>query len=368
MNLLKKFFAIAVTGVLLQSCSLFNDEQTVDHRYKYINAQESEALTLPSGADAPLYSEEFRVPQLGDSADTQAIGENLDIVSPALILPLVTGSRVAEGTREAVVEFDQVDDSQALDTTIWNSLINYLDERGIGVVSFDKETQKLMTDWMVIEAEDESPWYSWTKTDRTVGQRFEFKLELKPHGRSGALHAKLVDYLETVGDDVIADISTSQVRRNEIEVLNNVISHYEKQLRIEDARRLRKIKQGVDMELGFNANGDAAYILDANYEVAWPRLLLVLRKMGFNVKDLDKSTGIIFVNYAGTDEGWWSSLFSSSDDLQLEKEDYRLFVSQQGQKTSVTWNDADNNPLAPTVISDIYEPISQVMATEDLDI
>ncbi len=347
---------------------MFTDEEKVSFQYRYINSTQSEPIKVPEGADRPLYSDEFRVPPVGELAQNGPIGEALDVASPALVLPLVTGSRVAEGTREAVVEFDQVDDSQALDTTIWNSLINYLDERGIGVVSFDKERQVLMTDWMVIEQDEDSPWYSWSRTDRSVGQRFEFQLDLKPHGRSGALYVKLVDYLETIGEEVIGDLSRDQQRRQEIEILNNVISHYERQLRIADARILRQIKQGIPMELGFNAGGDPAYLLDANYDVAWPRLLLVLRNLGFNVKDLDKSTGLIFVTYAGVDEGWWSSLFSSADELPLEKQDYRLFVAQQGEKTSVTWNDADNNPLAANIITDIYSPISEVMATEDLDI
>ena len=34
------------------------------------------------------------------------------------------------------------------------------------------------------------------------------------------------------------------------------------------------------------ADGDAAYIVEAKYDVAWPRMLLVLRKLGFDVKDL----------------------------------------------------------------------------------
>lgn len=353
----------------MSGCSLFSDDQPeVEAKYQYTQATQIGALKLPEGAEAPQYKDEFYVPEVGDNAPRDQIGEKLDIASPKLVLPLVTGSRVVAGSREAVVQFDQVDDSQPLDVTIWNSLIGYLDERGIGVVDFDKDAQTLKTDWMIIEAQDDSPWYSWTTTDRSIGQRFEFKLDLKPHGRAAELNVELVDYLETVDNDVIAEISDFQSRRNEIDILNSVISHYETQLRVADARRLKQIQTGVGMELGFNANGDSAFIVKANYDVAWPRFLLVLRKLGFNVRDLDKSTGLIFVTYGGSEEGWWSSLFSDQEELPLDKKGYRIYTSAQGDVTSVTWKDAENNVLSAKTITEIFTPFATIMAQDNLDI
>ena len=116
------------------------------------------------------------------------------------------------------------------------------------------------------------------------------------------------------------------------------------------------------------SDGDSAYVVSASYEVTWPRLLLVLRKLGFNVKDLDKSTGLIFVNYSGDDEAWWNNLFSSDEKLPLDQKDYRIFVKEQGEKTSITFKDEDNVALTPNIISEIYPAFSEVMNTDDLDI
>ena len=185
------------------------------------------------------------LPQLGEGADSTLLGDRLTVHSPALVLPLVSGSHIEEGLKEATVWFDQVDDSQALDTTIWNSLISYLEEQGIGVVSFDKDQQTLVTDWMIIESSEENEgWFDWTTTDRSVGKRFEFNLDMKPHGRTAALKANLRDYLETVGDDVIANLDSEEQRRNEVDVLNQVISHYEHQIRVADAKRIQRISFG----------------------------------------------------------------------------------------------------------------------------
>lgn len=369
-NKIKGLFSLTALSLTLHGCTLWTggEETLTDPDNPHVDAQQSTVIQLPGGAKTPEYSDEFKIPQVAAEAQTGELGSELDISSPRLVLPVVTGSRILEGSREAVVQFDQVYDDTALDTAIWNSLLSYLEERGIGVVDFDKSKQKLKTDWMIIEADDDSPWYSWTKTDRTVGQRFEFTLDLKSHGRSATLYTKLVDYLETIDEEVIADIPSSQVRNNEIEVLNNVISHYEKQLVLADIRKLRKIQTGIPTELGFNSDGDSSFLASADYDVTWPRLLLVLRKLGFNVKDLDKSTGLIFVTYSGVDEGWWDSLFSSSSELPLEKSDYHILVKEQGAVTSITFKNENNEALSASMVSDMYTSFANVMATDDLDI
>lgn len=372
-NKFKGLIALTTVSLVLQGCSTLtfwedDQEKKIDTDYPYVDATQAPTLKVPDGIKTPKYSDEYKVPQLAPEIESSKIGRDLDISSPRLVLPIVSGSRIMEGSREAVVQFDQVDDKVPLDKAIWDSLISYLDERGIGVVEFDKEQQKLKTDWMIVDMDDDNPWYSWTKTERSVGQRFEFTLDVKPHGRSATLYSKLVDYLETVENDVIADIPPFQVRNNEIEVLNDVISHYEKLLVLADIKRLRKIAQGVPTELGFNSDGDSAYLVSASYDVTWPRLLLVMRKLGFNVKDLDKSTGLLFVNYAGVDEGWWNSLFSSETKLPLEQKSYRVFVKTQGDKTSITFKDEENVALSPNIISQMYSAFSSVMSADELDI
>ena len=145
---------------------------------------------------------------------------------------------------------------------------------------------------MIITKELDSPWYSWTSTESQIGRRFEFNLDVKPHGRSAALSVDLKDYMETVGDDVKDEITSLQERREEVDVLNQVVGHYEYQVQLEETRRIARIRQGLETEMGFNDDGDAAYVVSSQYDVVWPRTLLVLRKLGFDVKDLDKSTGL----------------------------------------------------------------------------
>ena len=220
----------------------------------------------------------------------------------------------------------------------------------------------------MIDNEVDSSWYSWNNIEHKVGKRFEFALTMKPHGRSAALRVVLRDYLETVDERVIADLDEASARHHEIAILNSVISHYAEQIRIADVRRLRKIQQGLEMELTANEAGDSAFAVAAEYDIAWNRLLLVLRKMGFNVKDLDKSNGLLLVNYTGSDAGWWDGIWGETDALPLDKTEYRLLIEQVGSRTFITFQDSDNKVLDSAVVAQIYDPMAAVMGTADLDI
>ncbi|GGO73137.1 outer membrane protein assembly factor BamC [Bowmanella pacifica] len=359
-----------VLAASLGGCSTSQERRVANGNFDYVQEQQRGSLQIPEGLATPNHGKDYDIPKLGENAPRELVGNRLEVLSPALVLPLVTGSHVEEGQRSASVYFDQVDDAEALDTSIWNSLISFLEEQGIGVDSFNKEEGRLVTDWMLMTEELDTGWFDWTTTERSVGRRFEFVLDVKPHGRTAALNVELKDYMETVGEQVVSasDLDAESRRRNEVDVLNKVINHYETQLKIADAKRIRQIRQGMEMELGFNADGDPAFVVEGDYDLTWTRLQLVLRKLGFDVKDLDKSNGLLFVSYEGPEDSWWDKLWSSNDGLPMEREDYRLKVAKMGGKTSITLMDDESNPLSADLLTNIYASFSQTMSASNLDI
>jgi len=367
---MKRSLAIVSSMVViaLAGCSSQTDRKTASGSYKYLKTKEEKELIVPSELDAPAFSREFALPELGENADPSLVGKQLVVQSPALVLPLVTGSHIEEGKSTATIWFDQVDDSQPLSQAIWNSLLSFLDEQGIGVDHFDPDKKVLKTDWMIITKELDSPWYSWSTTESEIGRRFEFTLDVKPHGRTAALSVDLKDYLESTENNVTASISGIQERREEVAVLNQVIGHYEYQIQLQESRRIARIRQGIETEMGFNSDGNPAFVVNAQYDVAWPRLLLVLRKLGFDVKDLDKSNGLLFVSYTGDDSGWWGGLFSNEEEL-LEQGDYRLKVARAGeQRTSITFMNDESVPFEANQVSDLHSAFAEVMSEDNLDI
>ncbi|MFQ3237300.1 MAG: outer membrane protein assembly factor BamC [Paraglaciecola sp.] len=365
-----KFFVSSVLVMsCLTACTSVEDRQIASGGFDYIKEQPGQEFEVPQDVDSPKFSRAYTLPPLGKDAPQDILGEKLKIVSPSLVLPLVSGSHVEDGSKEAIVLFDQVDDSQALDTTIWNSLLSYLEEQLIGIEKFDKEKKVLITDWMVITETLDDHWYSWSAVEKSTRQRFEFTLEMKPHGRTAALHVRLLDYQEVLDKDIVANMDDTNVRAKEVDILNKVIGHYEYQIRVATAKRIRDIRRGAKMELGLDEDGAPAFVIDAKYETAWPRVLLVLRKLGFDVKDYDQSNGLLFVNYNGTQSGWWSSLWSSdANALALSKDEYRFKMSELDGKSTLTLLNGDNTAFSQDKLAALYETFARVMADDNLDI
>jgi outer membrane protein assembly factor BamC len=234
---------------------------------------------------------------------------------------------------------------------------------------FDKEKQRLVTDWVLMDESEESKWYSLSSSERTVGQRFEFSLNKKPHGRTASLSVELLDYKEKLDAQSAVITQVKDKRRNEVDILNRVVKNYEFETKVADVKRFRQIREGLQMELGFDSDGEPAFVVDADYDITWPRLLLVLRKLGFDVKDYDRTNGLLFVKYNGAEDGWWSNIWSGDkNEMDLKPEEYRIKVESLGEKTSITMLDNQSNPFPVNKLTDLYPPFLKTMSADDLDI
>lgn len=365
-----KFQLIGViTAVVLSACSSLEERELASGSFEYTKEQPGQIIKIPEDVDKPKFNDAYKLPTIGDNAPLTAIGKNLSVLSPSLVLPVVAGSHIEEGSKKATVWFDQVDDSVPLETSIWNSLIRFLETEGIGVQTFDKDNQRLVTDWMIFDESKESKWYSFSDSERIVGQRFEFNLDKKPHGRSAALSANLVEYKEKLDAESEEITQSKDERRNEIDILNRVVKNYEFETQVANVKRYRQIREGLPVELGFDSDGEPAFVVDADYDITWPRLLLVLRKLGFDVKDYDKSNGLLFVKYNGSEDGWWSNIWSGDkNEFDLDTEEYRIKVAALGKKTSITMLDNESKPFLVNKLTDLYPKFSRTMSADDLDI
>ena len=359
-----------ITAIMISACSSLEEREVASGSFDYVKEQPGQKINIPDDVDSPVFNDAYKLPELGENAPLDATGKDLSVMSPPLVLAVVAGSHIEEGSKNAIVWFDQVDDNVPLDTAVWNSLIRFLETEGIGVELFDKDHQRLITDWMVMDESKDNNWYSWSKSERTVGQRFEFTLDKKPHGRTAGLSVELIDYKERLNAQSKEVVTKARdKRRNEVDVLNRVVKNYEFETKVADVKRFRQIREGLQMDLGFDGDGEPAFVVDADYEITWPRLLLVLRKLGFDVKDYDKSNGLLFVKYNGAEDGWWSNIWSSDkNEMNLDTEEYRLKVVGVGSKTSITLFDDESNPFPINKLTDLYPTFSKTMSADDLDI
>jgi outer membrane protein assembly factor BamC len=188
-----------------------------------------------------------------------------------------------------------------------------------------------------------------------------------PHGRTASLTNEIIDYIDEDGNAAIAAMDPITQRNNEVDFLNYIIAEYDFGVRLAQNQRFAKIRDGFNSELGFNSDGESAIMIDADYNDTWPRLLLVLRKMGFDVIDLDQSSGIMFVIYNGQEDGFWAGLFAD-EELPLEEDNYRIFVQRAGAKSSITFKDNDSEAFSAKQTTDIFPVFQEYMAADNLDI
>jgi outer membrane protein assembly factor BamC len=364
----KQLLLTICAAVVLSACSAPGSRERVTGDYNYLNAEQlGDGFKVPEGLEQPTRSAKYALPTLESQDSTRLLGDQVRISSPRLVLPLVTGSHVEEGSEDAKVLFDQVDDSEALDKTIWDKVLAYLEQNNIGVEAFDRDKNTLTTDWVISREEVSSRWYEFSDKYVEEAKKFTLSLDLAPHGRTASLDNNIVAYVNENGKESMASLDPISKRTNEVDFLNFIIAEYDFGVRLAQSQRIAKIRDGFSSALGFNPNGDAAFVVDASYNNTWPRLLLVLRKMGFDVIDLDQSSGIMFVAYNGQDKGWLAGMFSE-DELKLEKANYRIFVERVGPKTAVTFKDDENVPFDANKATEIFATFDENMSSDNLDI
>ncbi|MFT5276698.1 MAG: outer membrane protein assembly factor BamC [Glaciecola sp.] len=363
-----KVVGFSLIAFSIVGCAGKEQREVASGGFKYLEASQHQSMEVPADLDTPEFSQRYILPELGKEAPAELTGKNLKILPPSLILPLVSGTHVEEGSEASKVIFDQIDDSEPLQKTVWDAVLTYLEKNNIGVEEFDKDKNILITDWVIELEEAESSWYDFTDSFDEINKKFKFVMNVAPHGRSASLKTELVSYVDVKRQSSLANLDLISKRNEEANFLNSVIVEYDFGIRLANTQRIATIRQGFSTELGFDADGNAAIVVDAVFENTWPRLLLVLRKMGFDVKDLDQSTGLLFVQYNGNESSWWSGMFSSGEELDIEKDEYRLKLDGVGAKTTVTFMDNGSKPFDVKQITKIYTPFKENMGNEDLDI
>jgi outer membrane protein assembly factor BamC len=90
--------------------------------------------------------------------------------------------------------------------------------------------------------------------------------------------------------------------------------------------------------------------MSSSFDRAWRDIGLALDRSNFTVEDRDRSKGIYFVRYVnpkevGQSKGFFSKLFSSSDDSSLKAKRYRVVLKSSGENlTQVSVQDDSGKP------------------------
>lgn len=346
--------------IMLGACTSSDDRQLASGSSDYLEAEETPVVQAPEGLVRPPFSSDYLI-----DVDTPPLTEKVRVIPPRQVLPVVTGSYVNEGNRKAQVSFDQITDEQPLDQRIWDAVLNYCQEQQISVLTFDQSAGVLSTDW-VIQQQGEASWWS-TSTAEEHALRFDLVLQLEPHGRSGQLGVDLVQYQSTVTDLSILELSDPQKSVFEIEFLNQILAHMDYLNRLDESRKLMEIRRGFSSQL-IAVNDQKVIEVSGRSSFVWPRILLSLQQLDFELIDYDQSNGLIFVDYDPDAGGLFGGLFST-DDIGLEQGRYQLLVTSVNDGTTrVRLLTNENEAVTEPVMSRFFNAFQPVVADDDIQL
>jgi outer membrane protein assembly factor BamC len=98
------------------------------------------------------------------------------------------------------------------------------------------------------------------------------------------------------------------------------------------------------------ANNQGYIELSTSFDRSWRDVGLALDRSNFTVEDRNRSTGVYYVRYVnakdvGESKGFFSNLFSSSDNAALKAKKYQVLVKSTGENSANVYvQDADGKP------------------------
>ena len=123
-------------------------------------------------------------------------------------------------------------------------------------------------------------------------------------------------------------------------------------------------------ELARNNDGAGTLEVYERFDRAWRRVGLALDRVGFTVEDRDRSKGLYFVRYVDADantkkgsSGWLDKLsfWKSSDPVASAKVQYRIYVAESGQNTTVqvlsSEGGTDKSETAKKILDLLYQQL-----------
>jgi len=349
------------------ACSSPIERRQANDGDEYTNVKVQPALIIPEGLNTPTYSNEYKIPKLNPKVDDRLVGKLLDIRPPLQVLPMAEGTHVEESGDNIKIVVESLDNDTDLKQELYTVLKNYLASQSITVLSDDYDKGLLETDWIENqEVIDSSFWGS--DEIYQLRQRYQFEVDVRPHGRSGNIVINLVDHEESFdGKDQDIILSGEDKRRYTIDMLNNAVAYMSvKRAQAIKAKRLREslgidvgIVKGAPASIEGEAAEESYWLAEAPFQRTWDRLRIVLPEMGFEIVDMDSNKGLYYIN-VNDDSGFWSSLWNEKK-LPVEEGSYRLLLKEDEKKTRIYLHNAENKSVDNVVVEAVYDGFSELM-------
>jgi outer membrane protein assembly factor BamC len=309
--------AVVSSVVVVAGCSSQRDVAQGD--FSYTELEDDQTIIVPQGMTPVIQHPDFLIPQSDEYSGP--VGREQSIRSPRQVMPLVPGSRVEEGSQEARLWFDAVEDMDNVAEWVWREVVAQLGNYDVEIVE-QRDQEMLRTDTFRMEQGSRArPGFF----NRLTGNRIEFEseqslqinMEAPSHGRSAMIEveASNIRWLE---DGEQKPARGDLERDIEVSFLNSLSTRMQQNFadeRIASVRATRALRHAE------NPQGDPAYALDTDFESGWVMMPGVFEHLGFVVDDLSQREGLFYTDYQpGGDRGFFSKLafWRGADEGELD--------------------------------------------------
>ncbi|RLV61231.1 outer membrane protein assembly factor BamC [Parashewanella curva] len=350
-----------VLMMTVAACSTTAERRQANGSDNYVNEKNEPKLIVPNGLKQPAYKSEFRLPTLSKDHDSQQVGSALDIRPPLQVLALADGTRVEDNSKGVKVLVETVNNNRDLKGEIESTIESFLASRNIRIVEKTENPLTFKTNWVENTKVVDSSLFG-SDTGYTLRQRYEFDVNIKPHGRTGDIVVKLIDHqVQYNGEEQGIKLTDTDMHRYTVDMLNSAISY----LRIERIKAIKaaRVEQSLGMKVEFKAEQKTAYwLVNAPNTKVWDRLRIVLPELGFEIVDMDVSKNLYYIDYKN-ETGFWSSLWGDSNKIELKDGSYRLTLEPQGDSsTKIIIRDIENKALSLEQLQSLNKPLMTQMA------
>ncbi len=348
--------AIATASLLLSACSSQTTRQA-DGGFDYVKSKPVQAITVAGDLKQPKKDNQYDIP-----SDVQAgtVGSRLSILPPRLLIPLIQGTHVDEHDPKTTIWFEQSEEIDNLEDAIWQAIEGNANKHQFKLSTLDKDKGYAETQWVPHYVE--SGWWFWSARTKDESRRYSFTVKMKPHGRTGTVTVALLDHrIESRFNK--AELDQDDFTSLATGMLNQVVGHFDYQMREEAEQRKVIYSQAVVLSYQQTEKGDPAMLVDAPFAHTWLRTLNALTKLGFTLTDLNKIEGRAYLRYR-KDDGVWSSIFGDGDqaELKIENGDYVVEFARMGDKTQVMLSNNNLDLVSEEAVKSLVSPLQAILA------
>ncbi|KFZ38364.1 lipoprotein [Shewanella mangrovi] len=362
-----KHLSVVIAVLSVTACSTPIERRQPNGTFDYVKAEKQAELVIPEGLKTPPYSKEYEIPKVGDKVDKSIYGPQLDIRPPLQILPLADGTHVEEGSDDIKIVVESIKGSTNLKQEMISVVEGFLAKYNYKIASEDKDTGIIQTDWIDSSEVIDSHWFSENQVF-DIRQRYQFDVEVRPHGRTGYLKIKVLESHQNYnGEEKDLFLKSDEQNRYATEMLNRTISFMS--VERENIIRATKVAESKGIPMSYVAatseDGEGYWIADAPLKRTWDRLALALPDVGLEVVDMDSSKGLYYLSFKD-DTGFWDSFFGGKK-MDIKDGNYRLILKAAADDTSKTelrFHNAEDQKIDAEALKTVYDTISSAV-TQD---